>query len=401
MAQTFTRLIPVACAVLSLFFFTEAQRSRFDLGSQPADLTVSSSGQVFVATGSQLLRLEGLNLAMRENVTADDDVLNIVSTDGGKLVACLQDRSCAVYNANNLESGPEYRREEASARTQPNSISVALFTEPSGSFYTGSYGKIHLEGTGNTRLYMNQYGFGEVHFNRSSGTTRYRADRDIDRTFSTGFVKGSNAYYFVADHPGVRVVRVCHMDGCVGGERECEIAALYEAELLCGPDEVMVELCGVSLLESFADSSETEVIVAQCGSARPNINRICSYPLTTLDSMLDMKYEQCSMGAGERQVAWELGTGRNCAGTDFEVPYSFSVPPINSYTPHFREFREKPPVIYDLRSYSRTRKNDLQRVGLSSIKADGGDGGAGGGEGPLRFSRSKKDSSTAIYVVQV
>ena len=31
--------------------------------------------------------------------------------------------------------------------------------------------------------------------------------------------------------------------------------------------------------------------------------------------------------------------------------------------------------------------------------ADGGDGGAGGGEGPLRFS--KKDSSTAIYVVQV
>ena len=31
--------------------------------------------------------------------------------------------------------------------------------------------------------------------------------------------------------------------------------------------------------------------------------------------------------------------------------------------------------------------------------ADGGDDGAGGGEGPLRFS--KKDSSTAIYVVQV
>ena len=30
---------------------------------------------------------------------------------------------------------------------------------------------------------------------------------------------------------------------------------------------------------------------------------------------------------------------------------------------------------------------------------EGGDGGAGGGEGPLRFS--KKDSSTAIYVVQV
>ena len=31
--------------------------------------------------------------------------------------------------------------------------------------------------------------------------------------------------------------------------------------------------------------------------------------------------------------------------------------------------------------------------------ADGGDGGAGGGEGPLRFL--KKDSSTAIYIVQV
>ena len=31
--------------------------------------------------------------------------------------------------------------------------------------------------------------------------------------------------------------------------------------------------------------------------------------------------------------------------------------------------------------------------------ADGGDSGAGGGEGPLHFS--KKDTSTAIYVVQV
>ena len=33
------------------------------------------------------------------------------------------------------------------------------------------------------------------------------------------------------------------------------------------------------------------------------------------------------------------------------------------------------------------------------IMGDGGNGGAGGGEGPLHFS--KKDSSTAIYAVQV
>jgi len=112
---------------------------------------------------------------VNENVTADADVLDIVviSSGGGRLVACLQDRSCSVYNASNLESGPEYRRPEASAGTPPDPISVALFTEPSGSFYTGSYGKIHLEGTMRTRLYLNQYGFGDVNFTRSSGFTRY------------------------------------------------------------------------------------------------------------------------------------------------------------------------------------------------------------------------------------
>ena len=257
---------------------------------------------------------------MTENVTTDADVVNIVvsSSNRGRLVACLQDRSCAVYNANNLESGPQYRRPEASARTPPNSISVALFTEPSGSFYTGSYGKIHLEGTRRTRLYLNQYGLGDVNFTRSSGFTRYEAVRSINRAFSTGFVKGSNAYYFVVDHPGVRVVRVCHMDQCEEGVRECEIAALYEAELLCGNDEVIVELCGVSLLESFADSDETKVIVTLCDSVRANANRICSYPLTTIDSKLNMQYEQCSMGAGQRAVVWDFGQ-RNCAGTDFEV----------------------------------------------------------------------------------
>ena len=92
-----------------------SQRANFDLGSQPADLAVSSSGQVFVATGSQLLRLEG-NLTLRENVTVDDDVLNLAtSSDGSKLVVCLSDCSCAVYSTNDLEGGPELQRSIVSA----------------------------------------------------------------------------------------------------------------------------------------------------------------------------------------------------------------------------------------------------------------------------------------------
>ena len=41
----------------------------------------------------------------------------------------------------------------------------------------------------------------------------------------------------------------------------------------------------------------------------------------------------------------------------------------------------------------------IRYVNYRLLMADGGDGGAGGGEGPLCFS--KKDSSTAIYAVQV
>lgn len=322
--------IMIAAAVLSFGFFTEAQIAYFSLDSQPSDLAVSSSGQVFIATGSQLLRLEG-NLTLRENVTVGSDLLNIASSsDGDRLVACLSDRSCAVYSANNLGGGPEFRRTDVSAAKSmsTSSVPLALFTEPSGSFYTGSYGELS-EGTTRAHVVLNQYGFADANFTRSSTATRYSSYRDISRSFITGFVEGPNGYYFVEDSSGFRVLRVCHVNKCAGGT-ECEVTALYEAELRCG-NLVSASLCGVSLLKRYADSSEATIIVALCDSGRHDLNRICAFTLSAIDSALDMQFMECSTAPpgtkDDADVVWDFS--RNCdewqEGVDNKCNFPFAL----------------------------------------------------------------------------
>ena len=90
--------------------------------------------RVFLAAGNQLLRLDS-TLALQENMTLGSSVLKVaLSSDERRVVVCLSDLSCAVYNASDFGAGEQLSRPTASA----SSSEVALFTARENSFYVGS-----------------------------------------------------------------------------------------------------------------------------------------------------------------------------------------------------------------------------------------------------------------------
>ena len=284
------------------------QQEVFSLSTPPSDMKVDGGGRVFLAAGNQLLRLDS-TLALQENVTLGSSVLRVaLSSDERRVVVCLGDLSCAVYNASDFAAGEQLRRMDAS----DSSDVVALFTAEENSFYVGSFR------SGASAFNLGQYGFGDRDLVRSTDYNFFLRS-NFQRMFFSGFVKGANAYYFMADDDsvdrdlrGLRVLRACDITSCTS---PCSFEALYEMRLDCGSGTAPLNsvICGLSVLDSFAGSSDTTVVLARCNPGTSGRNRVCSFRLADIDNRMDTYYMQCAGGTGEIQLAWD-GTERQCSG---------------------------------------------------------------------------------------
>ena len=80
---------------------------------------------------------------------------------------------------------------------------------------------------------------------------------------------------------------------------------MYELELQCsGGGGEFTEVCGVTVLESFADQNGPMVVVSQCdGDTR---NRICGYLLSDIDQDMDTAYDQCRDSTQSDTRSFEL-----------------------------------------------------------------------------------------------
>ena len=134
-------------------------------------------------------------------------------------------------------------------------------------------------------------------------------------------MNGTNAYYFMTDGTpsdvrGLRVLRACDISTCSTNSSLCSFEALYELRIDCGgtlPFNSVI--CGLSVLDSFADSSDTTVVLARCN--RGTRNRVCSFRLADIDREMDRKYSECAWGTGDIWVAWDFSGSsgrRSCAG---------------------------------------------------------------------------------------
>ena len=187
-------------------------------------------------------------------------------------------------------------------------------------YYLGSEGEVGAD----NRIQLSQYQYtaGDVR------TRDYNVDASggFDRLFYGGFARNGYVYYFVADQAqsesGIRVLRVCDCES--GSCSSSSFEALYELTLRCsGGSSSTTEVCGVTLLEMFADRDEPVVIVTQCEAGTRN--HVCGYLLSEIDSDMDTSYEQCrdnDAALPEIDLPWESVT-RQC--TSFSVCFTVMV----------------------------------------------------------------------------
>ena len=236
-------LVFLLCAVQ--YCLCQQYLASYSLDVAPSSVAVNSdNGEVFIAGGSQLLRLSR-NLDLMETATVSGDLVRIaLSPDGSKLVGCLggDSRTCFVYDIGDLSSGPSATVENAHYNPE-NRLAIVTTAV---SFYLGSEGPVDQTGS-NDNIFLAQYNYtSEVV--RTTGTARYRVENEgFVRQFNGGVSRNGYIYYFVADRgPSdvVHVLRVCDCaieEACTSTSDEFE--ALYELPVGCSSSATETPEC--------------------------------------------------------------------------------------------------------------------------------------------------------------
>ena len=257
------------------------------LCSQPNDLVVSSSSNVYVSTNDngsgRVYRLNGTLIQQEPQEVLQFPfgttiIRMTLSSDESRLIVCVSNKTCICYIANDWTNGSVVAFQNSLA----SSTNVALVSAPviggGNSFYVGS--------SNGTVILIGQYGLdgaaGSV--SRSSGNLFGVTTRLFTRNWFGGFVAGSYTYFVVLDvstssisRPAMRVLRVCD------NSNETSVAAMYETEIISGRVEEASTVVGVSLLESFPSGGTTLVI----GLVTTQESLVYTVELSSVDNAMD------------------------------------------------------------------------------------------------------------------
>ena len=255
----------------------------------------SGNGDLFVGAGGTLYRLSS-ELQQLQNIAiqGSPSVLGLTTTaDGDYLVACFNNRRCAVYNTSTLNITVDSTIE--SQYFLPSGVTnIALFTKLSSEMRT-----VYVGFRDGSRFEIRQRGFAGNYLLKTYQSLTSSIPT-LTREMYGGFVYGSNAYFLALDTQGLPtatmyIIRVCN-DG--------QLAARYELQLTCGG----TALSSSSVITGVSEVNGTLVVSVD--------GRVCSYNLTTIDTTLDNFFTSClisKIGINDPQFG-SIGSCKQVAG---------------------------------------------------------------------------------------
>ena len=271
-------LLAITLVIISSLPKARSQDLTYSLPTQQSikergQLTSSSgNGDLFVGAGGTLYRLSSeLQQLQSVAIPGSPSVLGLTTTaDGDYLVACFNNRRCAVYNTTTLNITVDSTIE--SQYFLPSGVTnIALFTESSSEIQT-----VYVGFRDGSRFELRQRGFAGNNILKTYQSLTSSIPT-LTREMYGGFVYGSNAYFLALDTQGLPtatmyIIRVCN-DG--------QLAARYELQLTCGG----TALSSSSVITGVSEVDGTLVVSVE--------SRVCSYNLTTIDTILDNVFTSC------------------------------------------------------------------------------------------------------------
>ena len=276
--------------------------------SEIPGLQVDSQGRTFVAADNQLYRLNE-DLVLQQTVNLSSPAVGISLSAGGEwLVVCTR-ISCTVYNTSDLDSVITTTGIELGVRDR-----VAVFTAGN-TYYVGN---VTILAGREGEILLRQYEYERSNTLRSR---EFQTGLDFNRIAYGGFLSGDYSYFVALDRSprSLRIMRVCHVTSCTGS---CSFNALYEEDFSCGSTISSNEddrICGVSVVDKFANSSGASIILSRCRSLSRSNNRVCVIKVADLDRTMERRYNECLAGRGVIHPAWSMTDERPCGGSNFQV----------------------------------------------------------------------------------
>ena len=254
---------------------------------QPSGLQVDSKERTYVSSGSKLLRLTR-NLMEERIINLPIPIIDMSLSSGGDWLVVCSYVSCTVFNTT------DFSKMSTTAITLDSPYSMATFTAGS-TYYLG---KVILpsEARESGSFVLEQHLIEMKRPFLQSCEYPLKVTLLSARVIHSGFVSGNHSYLVVSDHNppdfnGLKIMRVCH------AENKKSMATLHEEVFTCGsamlPDG-RDYVCGVSVVEDFADSPGTNLVVSRCHQGNSSQNLVCAMKLSDLDRIMELKSSVCS-----------------------------------------------------------------------------------------------------------
>lgn len=254
--------------------------------------------KAFFASGTTLLRRNLSDLTIEEErVTLPASVVYgglALTNDGKRVIVCLFDSTCRVYNASHLSAGPLRNISDVVVSDlRRTAVFVAGDT-----LYTGSETSATSLGSG---VVLQQHGLGgNSSFFRSTEVSGQRIVSRFSsnwRDFIGGFVTDEFAYFFMAaryslgvDAQVENMLRVCNKPDCCETD-SCRVSALYEGRFTCGVSSRSKFINGLSMVDNFGGVVGTTAVIASCfaqSSAGPC--SICLVNISAADEIMESEF---------------------------------------------------------------------------------------------------------------
>lgn len=272
----------------------------YQFHTKPADVAVSSSGQLYIVAGKKLYLLQS-NLSLQQSITltAKDTTANkvVLSLDETTLIACLRDGTCFIYAVEDHSLTFQYGVNAAIAN---EGVAVAEGGIIPNQFYFGSSG--YINPGENHVILLKAYDFFWGEEMRSSENFIVTNSSFVSRDFYHAFKYSSYIYYIVIDTAtnlslsGIKVLRVCD------DVNDTSFSAMFEVELRCSNMEQNTIIANsVQIVEGYRGTRGVTILI---GFRSENGHKVCSFDISDVDTAIENVFQECIDGIHKIPLPW-------------------------------------------------------------------------------------------------